>query len=118
VNAHLLYRGSVNYFVEIDGRIMPVLFRAKAVLACECPSPHAGTVQTADGVQILRPPRNWERSASQKARFSRLWTARTSGGGPKGRAVGSAVRAAVVSLVGLCILILRPVVPSNFVQIL
>jgi hypothetical protein len=72
-----------HYFIEIDGRVMPVLFRAKAVLDCECPSPHTGTVQAADGVQILRPLRNRERLASQKARFSRSWTARTSGGGPR-----------------------------------
>jgi hypothetical protein len=37
--------------------------QAKALYACGCPYPYVGTVQAADGVQILRPPSTRMRSA-------------------------------------------------------
>jgi hypothetical protein len=47
-----------------DGGMMPILFQAKALFACGCPSLHVGAVQAVDEVQILHPPRTQTRSAS------------------------------------------------------
>jgi hypothetical protein len=82
------------------------------------PSLHVGAVQAVDGVQILRPPRTRTRLASQRAKSSRSWTMRESGGRSRSQAVRSEVYTPFISSTSLCVLNLRTVAPSNYLQIL
>jgi SHO1 osmosensor len=96
----------------------PAVYQAKALYACQRPSPHAYTVQDADGSQTPRPPRTRTKSASRKARSSRSWTRWASGGRPRSRTARSAVRASFVPSLGFCMLTHCTVAPSNYLQII
>jgi hypothetical protein len=85
-----------------DGGMTPILFQAKALFACGCPSLHADAVQAVDGMQILRPPRTRTRSASQRARSSESWTGRASGGRSRSQAVRLEVYTPFISSTSLC----------------
>jgi hypothetical protein len=88
--------------------------QAVALETCGCLSSHVGTVQAADGVQILRTPGTRMGLASQRARFSRSSAVRAPiGGGSKTQSVRLEVCALFIFLTGMCVLTFRTVAPSR-----